>query len=132
MTSCITSALNVSAWEVKVVKITVVRFGEEMELERRFVACLWTFVMDSWPKEQEPHRKDLKAVQQMLLLLDSSDSDFSSDEEALEILYLELSFKPKKVLGRRPNFEELSMLECERLFRQEYLQVSRRGVIAKA
>ena len=92
-------------WEVKVVKITVVCFGEEMELERRFVACLWTFVVDSWPKVLEPYRKDLKAVQQMLLLLDSSDLDFSSDEETLETLYLELSFKPKKVFGRRPNLK---------------------------
>ena len=103
-----------------------------MELERRFVACLWTFVVDSLAKVLEPHRKDLKAVQQMLLLLDSSNSDFSSDEETLETLYLELSFKPKKVLGRRPNLADLSTLECEQLFRQEYLQGSRRGVVAKA
>ena len=102
-----------------------------MELERRFVACLWMFMIDSWPKVLQPHRKNLKAVQQMLLLLDSSDSDFSSDEEALEALYLELYFKPKKVLGRRPHFADLSTLECEQLFRQGYLQVSRRGLVAK-
>ena len=53
----------------------------------------------------------------MLLLLDSSDSDFSSDEHALEDLWLELSFKPKKVLGRRPNLADLSASECKQLFR---------------
>lgn len=53
----------------------------------------------------------------MLLLLDSSDSDFSSDGDALETLYLELSFKPKKALGHRPNLADLSSLECEQLFR---------------
>ena len=51
----------------------------------------------------------------MLLLLDSSDSDFSSDEHALEDLWLGLSFKPKKVLGRRPNLADLSASECKQL-----------------
>ena len=56
-------------------------------------------------------------MQEMLLALDSSDSDFSSDEDDLETLYLELLFKPKKVLGRLPNLADLSTLECEHLFR---------------
>ena len=61
--------------------------------------------------------RDLKDVEEMLLLLDSSDSDFSSDEDDLEDIWLELSFKPKKVLGHRPNFVDLSASECEQLFR---------------
>ena len=65
----------------------------------------------------EPHRRDLKDLEEMLPLLDSSHSDFSGDEDALEDLWLELSFKPKKVLGRRPNLADLSASECEQLFR---------------
>ena len=62
-------------------------------------------------------QKGHESGEEMLLLLDSSNSDFSSDEDTLESLYLELSFKPKVVLHPRLNLADLLTLECEQLSR---------------
>ena len=60
----------------------------------------------------------MKALVELLALQDSSDSDSSSsDEEDMDFLLLEMLFKPKKVLGPRVNLDDLSDLECEKLFR---------------
>ena len=65
-------------------------------------------------------RHDSKEILDLLLLRDDSDSTSSSESEEeadLELLYLELSFPPKRDLGSRFDFEECSELEFERLFR---------------
>ena len=50
------------------------------------------------------HRRDLRALVELIALQDSSDSDFSSSDEGdMNFLLLELSFKPKKILGPRIN-----------------------------
>ena len=64
------------------------------------------------------HRRDLRALVELIALQESSDSDFlSSDEEDIDILLLELSFKPKKILEPRINLDDLSEVDCEQLFR---------------
>ena len=54
-----------------------------------------------------------------MALQDSSDSGFSSSDEELDMdfLLLEVLFKPKKILGPRINLDDLSDVECEKLFR---------------
>ena len=59
-----------------------------------------------------------RALVELIALQESGDSDFSSsDEEDIDFLLLELSFKPKKILGPRVNPDDLSEVECEQLFR---------------
>ena len=53
--------------------------------------------------------KGHESGEEMLLLHDSSNSHFSSDEDTLESLYLELSFRPKVVLHPR-----LNLADCQR------------------
>ena len=50
------------------------------------------------------HRRDLRALVELIALQESSNSDFSSSDEGdMNFLLLELSFKPKKILGPRIN-----------------------------
>ena len=64
------------------------------------------------------HRRDLRALVELIALQESSNSDFSSiDEGDMDFFLLELSFKPKKILGPRINLDDLSEVECEQLFR---------------
>ena len=48
---------------------------------------------------------------------DSSSCTSSSDEEDMDLILLDLVVKPKQVLGPKLHLEDLTDLECERLFR---------------
>ena len=69
--------------------------------------------------DNSEHRRDQRALFELMALLDDSDLDSSSssDEEDMDFLLCELSFKPKRVLGPRLNLDDLSSLQCEQLFR---------------
>lgn len=54
---------------------------------------------------------------------DSSSCTSSSDEEDLDLILLDLVVKPKQVLGPKLHLEDLTDLECERLFRLAILLV---------
>ena len=54
---------------------------------------------------------------------DSSSCTSSSDEEDLDLILLDLVVKPKQALGPKLHLEDLTDLECERLFRLAILLV---------
>ena len=41
----------------------------------------------------------------------------SSDEDDLDLILLDLAVKPKQVLGPRLHLEDLTDVDCERMFR---------------
>jgi len=66
-------------------------------------------------------RRDFKAVLTVMQYEDSSSESSSSDENDLDFLLCELAFKPNRVLGPCLNLMDLSDLQCEQLFRYNYM-----------
>ena len=124
----VTSTLTVSAREKQMIKITVKLINCRrkewsskeglyyvLSMNKHYFYCEYIDVRKS--VNFKP-RCNLKAILDVIILLDSdSDSASSSDEEDMDLLLCKLSFKPKRILGSRINLEDLSTLECEQLFR---------------
>ena len=62
------------------------------------------------------HRHYFKDVLEAMAYLNSS-SESSSDENDLDLLLVDLSFAPKRVVVPRLNIVDLSNLQCGQLFR---------------
>ena len=64
------------------------------------------------------YRCNFDQILDVILYGESSSSDSSSSEEDdLDVLLLEMAFAPKLELGRRINLEDISEIDCERVFR---------------
>lgn len=53
----------------------------------------------------------------MVLLYDDDSSSDSSDEEDLDLLFLDAAFGETRTLDKRPNIADLSEIQCEEMFR---------------
>ena len=52
-----------------------------------------------------------------MVLADSSSGTSSSSDEDLEVLFLDAAFPETRTLGPHLNLEDVSELDCERMFR---------------
>ena len=68
----------------------------------------WLYVQNN--KSNPMHRRNFRD------LLDVYQFDYSSNEDDLDILLVEMAFAPKVYLGRRLNLQDLSDSECEQMF----------------
>ena len=59
----------------------------------------------------------MESVLEAMYSVDSSSCSSSSEEDDLDLILLDLVSKPKRILGPRVHLDDLSDMECERLFR---------------
>ena len=62
-------------------------------------------------------RQDYRDLLDVMVLADSSSGTSSSSDEDLEVLFLDAAFPETRTLGPHLNLEDVSELDCKRMFR---------------